>query len=91
MQNQQTRIYLTSLGFKHRKSIKETEKDFDFYDLEGIGSFKIANSHVITKFEDLMKKIVLDSFEQGREFGRRDAISQIVDKLTSFAEPEQAE
>jgi hypothetical protein len=82
MNNEDTFNFLTGLGFKQRKAIGEHYHIN--YDLEGIVSIRVSNNDRIININQLIKKIVEQSYERGKEVGKHQALTKITNKLNSI-------
>lgn len=82
MYNEDTFNFLTSLGFKQRKAIGEHYHIN--YELEEIVSIRVSNNARIVNINQLIKKIVEQSYERGKEVGKREALTNITNKLKSI-------
>ena len=82
MNNEDTFNFLTGLGFKQRKAIGEHYHIN--YDLEGIVSIRVSNNDRIININQLIEKIVEQSYERGKEVGKHQALTKITNKLNSI-------
>jgi|TARA_B110000503_G_C7032338_1_gene364571 hypothetical protein len=82
MYNEDTFNFLTGLGFKQRKAIGEHYHIN--YELEEIVSIRVPNNARIVNINQLIKKIVEQSYERGEEVGKREALTNITNKLKSI-------
>ena len=82
MYNEDTFNFLTGLGFKQRKAIGEHYHIN--YELEEIVSIRVPNNARIVNINQLIKKIVEQSYERGEEVGKREALTNITNNLKSI-------
>ena len=82
MYNEDTFNFLTGLGFKQRKAIGEHYHIN--YELEEIVSIRVSNNARIVNINQLIKKIVEQSYERGKEVGQQQALTKITNKLNSI-------
>ena len=80
--NKETNDYLESLGFKCREIINDN--DNLYYDFENVVSLKIKKSEKIIDFETLLRKLLDQSFENGKLCGKSEAVLKIIESINNI-------
>jgi hypothetical protein len=78
--HQESHKFLTDIGFVARPLIGQSIKIA--YDYPGAVTLMLNRGNKITNFETLYKTIVSQSYENGREQGKNDAINSIMKNVT---------